>query len=206
MGDIAWTDTLASAAALFLVMDPFGNASVFNVILKDQEPRARTKIILRELVFALIILMLFLLAGERALSVLGLSQPSLNISGGILLFIIAMRMVFPQRSSGFEEPVEDTFFVPMAVPLLAGPSAIAIVLLMSSSSSRGLLESTLALVLAWLGTTAVLVVSPVIVKRLGRAGTRAMERLMGMLLVMVATQMFLDGLSQYLHATLPGTN
>ena len=204
MGYVAWTEVVASAVTLFFIMDPFGNASVFNVILKDYEPRARTKIILRELVFALVILLLFLLAGTRVLSLLGLSQPSLNISGGILLFIIAIRLVFPQHSSGSEEAVENTFIVPMAIPLLAGPSAIAMVLLKSSSSSGSLFENCLSLILAWLGATAILAASPVIVRRLGRTGTRAMERLSGMLLVMIATQMFLDGLSQYIHGTFPG--
>jgi multiple antibiotic resistance protein len=184
-------------------MDPFGNAAVFNVILKDRKPRQRTKIILRECVFALIVLVLFLLAGNAILSFLGLSQPSLSLSGGILLFIISIRLVFPGSSSGPEEAVQDTLIVPMAVPLIAGPSAIAMVLLISSSDVGGFAEDIVAVAIAWLGVTAILAVSPQIVERLGKAGTRAMERLTGMLLVMIATQMFLDGLSQYVRDTFP---
>lgn len=203
MANFSWTQALAAAVMLFFIMDPFGNAAVFNVILKNYEPRQRTKIILRELVFALIVLLLFLLAGNVMLSFLGLSQPSLSMSGGILLFIISIRLVFPGSSAGQEEALEDTLIVPMAVPLLAGPSALAMVLLMSSSDAGGLAEDVVAVIIAWVGVTAILAVSPQIVARLGKAGTRAMERLTGMLLVMIATQMFLDGLSQYVRDTFP---
>jgi len=203
MGGLAWQQTLASAATLFFIMDPFGNAPVFNAILKDREPRARTRIIVRELAFALVILMAFLLTGTRILAFLGLSQPSLNISGGILLFLISIHLVFPRLASGEEDDVEDPFIVPLAVPMVAGPSAIAVVLLMGSAGGQRLVENALAIFVAWLGATAILAASPVIVKRLGDRGTRAMERLMGMLLVMIAVQMFLDGLSQYVHETFP---
>jgi multiple antibiotic resistance protein len=205
MSDFAWREALASAAMLFLIMDPFGNAPVFNAILKDQKPRARTRIIVRECIFALVILMLFLLTGTRILTLLGLSQPSLNISGGILLFLISIHLVFPRLPGGERDEVEDPFIVPLAVPMIAGPSAIAVVLLMGSSRADMFIENTFAIFVAWLGATAILAASPVIVKRLGERGTRAMERLMGMLLVMIAVQMFLNGLSQYIRETVATT-
>ena len=97
---VVWSDVLAVAATLFFIMNPLGNIPLFNSLRSRFDSKARTRIFLREMVIALFILLLFLYAGTSIMSFLGLTQPSLNIAGGTLLFIIAMRMIFPlkQRS------------------------------------------------------------------------------------------------------------
>mgnify|MGYP001815046116 FL=1 len=189
------------AVTLFFIMDPLGNVPVFNAVLSSFDARKRTIIVARELVLALLILLGFLFAGNAILSFLGLSQPSLNIAGGILLFIISLRMIFPKTTSRDEiDGTEEPFLVPLAIPLVAGPSTIAILLLLSSSQPERMAEWSVALLLAWLGTTVLLVSAPVLLRFLGRRGARALERLMGMILVILATQMLLNGIRDFVHS------
>ncbi|MBN1220630.1 MAG: NAAT family transporter [Anaerolineae bacterium] len=190
-------NVLSAAVTLFFVMDPIGNIPVFQSILQRFPARAQVKIIGRELLIALGILLVFLVMGTQILSFLGLSQPTLNIAGGIVLFLIALRMVFEMRGLSFGEDETDPFIVPLAMPLVAGPSAITIVMLQATPQPGHIFESVLALLLAWVMTTAILVSSPLILRFLGRRGIRALERLMGMLLILIAVQLFLDGVAQY---------
>jgi len=179
-------------------MDPFGNAPVFNAVLSGLDSRRRSMVVARELLIALIILFGFLLAGNAFLDLLGVKQPSLNISGGILLFIISLRMIFPsERIAEDNTGMEDTFIVPLAVPLIAGPSTIAVLLLLSSTQPEKLKEWSIALFLAWLGTTVLLVASPFLLRVIGSRGSRALERLMGMILVILAIQMLLNGIRSF---------
>jgi multiple antibiotic resistance protein len=182
------------ALTLFLVLDPFGNLVVINSIMsRVPEPR-RTAVLLRELLIALAVLLFFLFAGKFTLSLLDVRQDALSISGGILLFLIALGMVFPEKSIIHDNSTEEPFIVPIAVPLIAGPSAIALLLLISSRNPDGQLTSALATILAWAGSTAVLLVSPWLLRLLGKRGTQALERLMGLLLILISVQMFLDGI------------
>ena len=192
-----YTDILAVAVTLFFVMDPLGNIPIFNAVLARFDARKRSRIVARELTIALVILLIFLFAGNPIMAFLGLTQPTLSLSGGILLFIIALRMIFPKPASGDDEEVVDPFIVPLAMPLVAGPSTIAILLLMSSSQPARIWEWCVALLLAWVAATAILACSPWIMKALGGRGVRALERLMGMLLVLLAVQMFLNGVTQF---------
>lgn len=195
-----WAEIAPVAMTLFLIMDPLGNVPVFNSVLSKLAPERRVKVIVRELVVALVILMGCLLAGNGILAFLGLSQPSLNIAGGILLFIISLRMIFPGAEHASEFEVTDPFIVPLAVPLTAGPSTIAVLLLLSSTRPELIFEWSVALVIAWLGTTLLLVCSPWLIKLIGSRGSRAMERLMGMVLVILATQMLLNGIRDFVRS------
>lgn len=195
-----WAEIAPVAMTLFLIMDPLGNVPVFNSVLSKLAPERRAKVIVRELVVALVILMGCLLAGNGILAFLGLSQPSLNIAGGILLFIISLRMIFPGAEHASEFEVADPFIVPLAVPLTAGPSTIAVLLLLSSTRPELIFEWSVALVIAWLGTTLLLVCSPWLIKLIGSRGSRAMERLMGMVLVILATQMLLNGIRDFVRS------
>lgn len=195
---VVWSDVLAVAATLFFIMDPLGNIPVFNSLLSRFDSKARTRIFLREMVIALFILLLFLYAGTSIMSFLGLTQPSLNIAGGTLLFIIAMRMIFPLKQRS-DEPEEDPFIVPLAVPMVAGPSTLAVLLVLSSSQPERIHEWGLALLIAWGVSTAILAVSPLFLRVLGNRGLRALERLMGMLLIMLAVQMFLNGVTEFVQ-------
>jgi multiple antibiotic resistance protein len=192
-----YADIMAVAVTLFFVMDPLGNIPIFNAVLSRFDPVTRSRIVARELTIALGILLVFLFAGNPVMKFLGLTQPTLSLSGGILLFIIALRMIFPRPTGGEDEEIADPFIVPLAMPLVAGPSTIAILLLQSSQHPERVWEWCLALVLAWIAATAILACSPWLMKALGDRGVRALERLMGMLLVMLSVQMFLDGVAQF---------
>jgi multiple antibiotic resistance protein len=195
-----WVEIASVSATLFLIMDPLGNVPVFNAVLSRLSPEKRTRVIVRELVLALLILLGFLFAGNSILSFLGLTQPSLNIAGGVLLFIISLRMIFPGRERSTEFETDDPFIVPLAVPLIAGPSTIAVLLLLSSTRPDETASWAVSLVVAWLATTVLLVSSPYLLKLIGTRGSRALERLMGMVLVILATQMLLDGIRDFARA------
>jgi len=195
---LIWIDILSASVTLFFVMDPIGNIPIFHSILKDVPLKTRLKIIIRELIIALGILLIFLLMGTQILSFLGLTPPALNVAGGIILFLIAIRMVFAMKTLGVDEDETDPFIVPLAVPMVAGPSAITILMVQATSQPTRKFEWFLALLLAWIMTTAILVASPFILKVLGQRGVRALERLMGMLLILISVQMFLDGVGEYL--------
>lgn len=193
-----WTDIASAAVTLFFIMDPLGNVPIFNAILSKFDDTRRSKIVARELFLALLILFAFLFTGNAILSFLGLSQSSLNIAGGILLFIISLRMIFPMTTSRDEiDGAEDPFLVPLAVPMVAGPSTIAILLLLSSSQPERMMDWSIALFGAWLATTVLLVASPFLMRVLGKRGARALERLTGMILVILATQMLLNGIRDF---------
>ena len=135
-----WPDVAAVAVTLFFVMDPLGSIPAFNAILARFGTKQRSLIVARELFFALIILLAFLFAGTTILDFLGLSQPSLSIAGGVLLFIIALRMIFPRPATEEADSNEDPLIVPLAMPMVAGPSAIATLLLLSSSQPERIWE------------------------------------------------------------------
>ena len=192
-------EIFTAAATLFLIMDPLGNIPVFLSILKDVDPDRRRKIIIRELIFALIVALSFLLLGQYILNFLNLRQESISIAGGIILFLIAIRMIFPQRG-GYSGEYKDKepFLVPLAVPLIAGPSTLAALSLLSRSDPGRLLDWTIALLIAWFLTAIILLMSNLFYRIFRENGLTAIERLMGMLLVALSIQMFLDGAAVYL--------
>ena len=194
-----WGDIATAAVTLFFVMDPIGNIPLFNSVLARFEARQRARIVARELVFALIILIVFLFAGNAVLAFMGLSQSSLSIAGGVLLFIIALRMIFPARQSDEGPIIEDPFIVPLAMPGVAGPATIAMLLLLSSRQPERVWEWGAALLIAWVGATLLLTTSPFMMNILGDRGLRALERLTGMLLVLLAIQMLLNGIAGFLE-------
>jgi multiple antibiotic resistance protein len=195
-----WSDIAAAAATLFFVMDPLGNIAIFNGVLSRFPPRRRAQITARELVIALVIMLVLLFAGTAILNFLGLTQPSLNIAGGVLLFIIALRMIFPGAPGEVATDEDDPFIVPLAMPMVAGPSTIAILLLLSSTEPERIWEWCTALVIAWAVATVILVASPFLLRVLGDRGLRALERLMGMLLVLLATQLLLNGVREFVES------
>ncbi len=194
---------LALAVTLFLVLDPFGNAAIFHSVLSKIPEDRRRRVLLRELLFALIILLGFLFMGKHLLGFLGLRPATLSISGGILLFLIALGMVFPTRSVLGETGEDEPFIVPLAVPLMAGPSSIALILLTASKYPGETGAITLAVTAAWLASAVILLLAPALLRLLGTKGTRALERLMGLLLILVAVQMFLDGVATYNASSAP---
>ena len=195
--------SIASAALLlFLILDPLGNVPVFLSLLKGV-PKERQRIVLvRELLIALVVLMGFLWLGKYALQLMHLRQESVSIAGGIVLFLIGLRMIFPPPEGLMGEiPDGEPFIVPMAIPLVAGPSGMAAVILMGSNEPHRLGEWSLALMVAWGATAAILLSATWLYKVLGQRAMTAIERLMGMLLVAISVQMLLDGFAAYLRAS-----
>lgn len=192
---------LSAALLLFLILDPLGNIPVFLSVLRPLPPQRQRIVLLREMVIALVVLMGFLWGGKYFLEWMHLRQESVQIAGGIVLFLIGIRMIFP-RPEGLmgEIPGGEPFIVPLAIPLVAGPSGMAAVMLMGSNEPERLLGWSLALGIAWLGTAVILFSATLVYKWLGMRALTAIERLMGMLLVAISVQMLLDGIGTYLEA------
>jgi multiple antibiotic resistance protein len=195
-------EIISAATLLFLVLDPLGNIPIFLSILDKVDPDRRTRVIIREAILALIVLVLFLFLGKYILQFLNLSQHALSISGGVILFMIAIKMVFPvQRTAALPEEVDgEPLLVPLAIPMIAGPSALAVVILLATGEPDKLMNWLVALLAAWFLTALILVSATKLQGLLGRRGLIAMERLMGMLLVALAIQMLLNGISEYLQS------
>jgi len=194
---------LSAGILLFLIMDPLGNIPFFLSLLKHVPPQRRRWVMIRELLIALAVLAAFLVGGQYILRLLQLKQEAVSIGGGIVLFLIGIRMVFPPADGGiFGKPgTGEPFIVPMAIPGVAGPSAMAALLLLASNQPGRLAEWGLALFLAWLATSAILLSATYLFRWLGESVLTAMERLMGMLLIALSVQMFLAGLATYFHAS-----
>ncbi len=192
-------ELLSIAVTLFLIMDPFGNIPIFLPVLEKVPEERRRRVLVRELLLALAVIALFTLSGKLVMSFLGLERSSVSVAGGIILFLIAIRMVFPRHESdAYAELDGEPLLVPLAVPLVSGPSLLAALLLFSSTGTISSTQLLLAAGLAWVGTFIVLYSSTYIVDLLTKRGLVAVERLMGMILVALAVQLFLDGLSTYL--------
>lgn len=190
---------ISAAIVLLLILDPFGNLVTINTLMSDIPASKRRRIILREALIAYGILIVFLFGGNPLLSFFGVDSSTLRISGGIILFLIALGMVFPTRSAMPPSLEAEPFIVPIAMPLIAGPSAIAALLVLARSDPDLLLNWFGALTFAMGIVSAILWVSPWIFEKLGRRGALAVERLMGMLLIILSIQMMLDGVEQYLQ-------
>ncbi|MGY1520759.1 YhgN family NAAT transporter [Luteimonas sp. A482] len=196
---------LQAALLLFLILDPLGNIPVFLSMLRRLEPQRQRIVLARELLIALAVLMLFLWAGKYALEVMHLRQEAVAIAGGIVLFLIGIRMIFPPPEGLMGEiPGGEPFIVPMAIPLVAGPSGMAAVMLMGSKEPERLVEWSLALLLAWVATALILFSATSLYRLVGARALTAIERLMGMLLVAISVQMLLDGLTGYLRLPVAG--
>jgi len=182
---------------LFLVMDPLGNIPVFISMLKGLSTRRYLFIIMREMMVAFFVLVLFLYFGGPILDGLNISAPALEIAGGTILFLIALKMIFPVPKGDEEELAGEPFIVPLAIPLMAGPSALATVILFSTQEPKYLSLWFLAIVVASLMSLVVLISSRLFFSVFGARGVTAMERLMGLLLTTIAVQMFLDGVRVY---------
>ncbi len=187
--------TLLSASILmFLVMDPFGNIPLFVTILESVPAARHRRIVMREACIALGIMVVLLFAGPLLLKALHISMDSLQIAGGIILFLIAIKMVFGVTDKMFGNlPEGDPLIVPLAVPLIAGPSMAATLVVLAGQAPNRRWEWLLALLLAWAAGTVILLSATAVAGRLGRRGLSAMERLMGLLLTAIAVEMLVQG-------------
>ncbi|HCE42987.1 MAG TPA: hypothetical protein DET40_05530 [Lentisphaeria bacterium] len=193
---------LSATLLLFLVMDPIGNVPVFISTIGHYDKRKQQKIIIRESLIALAVLIFFLFAGRAFLSIFQLSEPALSIAGGIILFIIALKLIFQSSESIFDRRNEggEPLVVPLAIPYIAGPSAIATVMLLSSREPSRWLEWLIAVTIAGVASGLILLMSGTLSKLLGNKGLSAVERLVGLLLTAVAIQMLLQGIRQFVKS------
>jgi multiple antibiotic resistance protein len=196
-------DLYTATITLIVVMDPLGNVPLFLALLKHLTKQRRRIVILRETFIAYLILIFFLLFGKYLLDSMGISQPALSIAGGIILFLIAIKLIFPVDEGEPNErklrPGNEPFIVPLAIPLVAGPSALAFVMLLASQSPHQTASWIMAVTLASATSAIILFFADFIRKILGDRGLIAIERLMGMILTTMAVQMFLTGIEKFFH-------
>ena len=182
---------------LFLVLDPIGNIPCFLAVLRGVSPERRRLVIIRELFIALAVLLIFMFAGKYILILLKISQSSLGIAGGIVLFLIAIKMIFAGSAEIFPNSLDgEPLVVPLAVPFVAGPSAITAVILLMAQEPAQWLEWLIALICAWILSGLILLFSEKIGHITGDRILIAVERLMGMLLSVVSVQMLVTGIRQ----------
>lgn len=190
------TYTFVSALMLLiLIFDPFGNFPIFSSTLKNYPAEKRSWIIVREHVIAFGILFAFMIVGQHVLAALGLTSTSLQLAGAVILFLIAIRMVFPAAGPVEEEVLDhEPFIVPLAIPLIAGPSALATVMLLVSQQPDEFWIWVGALAVGIVISMLLLLVGDRVQHVLGRRFVIAMERLMGLILVAVSVEMLLRGI------------
>ncbi len=195
---------LSATILLVLITDPIGNIPIFANALKHVAPERRARVILREILIAFALLLTFMFVGDSFLRVMNLSELSLQIGGGVILFLIALRMVFPPPPSSVDELVSEPLIVPLAVPAIAGPSALATVLLLVSQQPERRLEWIAALCLTMVVSAVVLVSAERVQRIIGTRLVVAVERLMGLVLVSVAIEMMLRGFKVFVQQLMRG--
>ena len=185
------SEIISTTIIFFLIMDPLGNIPLFMSALKSVPQERKFKVTFRELAIAYIVLLVYLFFGPYILDVLALTNEAISISGGIILFLIAIRMIFPSPDGIFGNTAHgEPLIVPLAIPAVAGPSIMAVLMLMSTNHPLEMLF--LCITLAWIASASVLMAATPLNRILGLRGLTAVERLMGMLLVMMAVQMMLN--------------
>jgi MarC family membrane protein len=195
---------ISNAVLLFFVIDPFGLIPLYAAILRRVPEERRTRVLVRELLIALVALILFLFAGKYVLRALHISEPAMTISGALVLFLIALPMIFPTIKLSMEsEGASEPFIVPLATPLFAGPSALAFVMVMGTENIINWVSWLGTVCLAWAGASIVVLLGHVLARWIGERGLVAIERLTGMFLVAIAVEMLLSGLSRYVGQSTP---
>jgi MarC family membrane protein len=190
----------SAVVILLLVVDPVGNIPLFVLLLRNVEPARRVRVIVREWAIAFGVLIVFALFGNSILELLGLSGASLNIAGGVILFLIALRMIFRRPEGVFGDTADgEPFIVPLAIPSIAGPTAIATVVLLVSRAPERMLEWIGAIAIAMLATLVFLLTAERTSKLVGERGLLAFERLMGLILTAIAIEMLLRGIETFVR-------
>lgn len=188
---------LSAVILLTLVTDPFGNVPIVNAMMAGVPESRRRLVILRECGLAFALLLLFLFAGQSFLALMHLSQTSLSIAGGVILFMISIRMVFGKAVGAAGDVKREPFIVPLATPLIAGPSALATVMLMATKDPARIGMWAAAVTVTMAICTVILVAGASLHRLLGDAVMEALERLMGLILTAIAVEMLLGGIREF---------
>jgi MarC family membrane protein len=192
---------LSATILLILTTDPLGNIPLFISTLEEVKPERRFYVITREVLIAFALLLTFMLFGKTLLAVLHLSEEALSVAGGVILLLIAIEMVFPHRAEQRDTPKINTepFIVPLAVPLISGPSSMATVLLLASRNPGRSLEWAGAICITMAVSYLVFLGAVRLRNLVGVETITAMERLMGLVLTAIAVEMLLGGVASYIH-------
>jgi multiple antibiotic resistance protein len=188
---------LTKAFQLFLVLDPIGNTGIIATLIAKFSKERQRVILLREILFSLIILISFFFGGSYLLSALDISQAAITMTGGIVFMLFSITLLFPGTGVDIKNLEEEPFLVPIAMPLVVGPSSMATVILLAHDKSPIYL-SLAAIFLAWLATGTIIFFGPFLLNKLGRIGMQVIERLVGMICAMVAVNMLLRGAKLFL--------
>ncbi len=188
------------AFSLFLLMDSIGNIPLYLSLLKNLNPRRQRIVILREMAIALLIIILFMYLGDGLMHFLDISDSTIQIAGGLILFIICLKMIFPSDEYPNENLPEqrEPFIVPLAVPFVAGPAVLAAVMIYSRQEINSLVIVG-AILIAWAASLVVLLAASFLKSVLGWRGLIAMERLMGLILILISVEMFLTGVRRFME-------
>jgi MarC family membrane protein len=194
------TSFFSALILLLLVTDPLGILPICIALLRSVPPKRRIRVVIREVSIAFSVLLLFMCFGRGMLEFMHLSDVSLSIAGGIILFIIALRMIFPHPDGMFGQHTGEPFIVPLAIPLLAGPSALATVLLLVSREPEYMWLWVGALTVAMLVCAVIIIFADRLSNILGAPVLTAIERLMGLILTAIAVQMLMEGIEKFVHS------
>jgi len=192
---------VSAVVLLALVTDPFGNVPLVNAMLAGVPAPRRRLVILRECAIAFALLITFMLFGHKFLEVMHLSETSLSIAGGVILFMIAIRMVFPGEGGALGSVKEgaEPFIVPLAIPFIAGPSALATVMLMATREPAKLGMWALAITVTMVMVALILLAGERLQRWMGERLMQAIERLMGLILTAMAVEMLLGGIRAFVQ-------
>lgn len=190
-----YSNLISTALVLLIIIDPFGNVPILMSVLRSVPEAVRRRVIFRELVVGLAILLLFLFFGRAFLDLFHLQTEAVTIAGGVILFIIALRLIFPTKGQSVYGGEGEPFVVPIAMPMIAGPSALATLMVIGQGAQGALWMPALSVLLAWSVALCTFMSAPWLFRVLKEKGLQALERLMGMILLIMAVQQFINGLS-----------
>jgi len=187
---------ISTAILIFFILDPFGNIPLLLSLLKNIDKKRHFSIIVREVIIGLIILIIFLFFGESILNIFHLQTASITIAGGIIFFIISIKMIFPTENGNIFASAKDDepLIVPIAMPMIAGPAALATILVLAKTNNQHISKLFISVILAWFISSLIMLFSTKLYNILKDRGLTALERLMGMLLLIMSVQMFVDGI------------
>ncbi len=194
------SEFFSAVITLTIVMDPLGNIPLFISVLKNVKEEKRQKIIIRELFFALAIMLFFFLFGKWIVMFFSIDIVSISIAGGVVLFLIALSMIFPEKESPLLDTKEEPFIVPLAIPLIAGPSVLSMILIYNLKDPGNFFMWLIIVVVAWLLNAIILVFSLPLSRFFGYKGMQAVEKLMGMILITLSVKMMLGGISSFINS------
>ena len=191
--DISAESFTTIAFTIFFVLNATGQIPLFLALLARFDHKRQLKIITRELIIALVVLLLFTFFGDWILKVLGISQPIIAVAGGILLFLISLTMIFPKGEATHEHLTKEPMVIPLAIPVITGPGAITTVMTYAHETGHPLMVAG-AVFCAWLPSLVILLMGSYIKNIMGERGLTAIERLGGMLVCLIGINMCTNGI------------